>query len=611
MVRIELGELDHAALVEDPQTAVEDVADHLEPGACEATRHLPQAAVFFEDVVGRDLARVAHDEAAVEVGLVVGEAQGAAGLPALPWGVALQGLVGCVVVAVEEVAKAKGQGAEIGIHVGGAVQGTQHLVLRGTVEALDGAAPCRVAGRAVDQPGAEPALDHGEGVGGDEAGTPVEVEQVRQPVPPREVVEPVQEEGGRLHGAHERVQTVAGGVVQEEERDPAQAGASGPEVFAVTQHALHTVRIAPPPRVTLPLARTGPGRQVHAPAGPPGRGAVHRETGGQDALDPRPAQQLGNTGPWVLLLLGAQEHDELLAQGERGVGPLPAPGREGLEAAHGVGRAPALERAYAEAHRTAVRMGMLPPGDLAQGRSSPPPTQHERLDLGEHRVAQERLGGGSGRRTRRTGRVVHEPEHRAVPYGPAPRKVVGGGLRPRGRAAPGRSGPTERGDRPRTHVPRAASQRRGRAHRPPTWPAARIRSSRAPSTGTARSTARTAAPRIVQLPAHSRAAPRSLSVGTPSRVAIRSRAPSAISAWTPTSRPASSNRRPWVRRRRGSSAGLSDGHRSPPAASTAAANSVASHGGAPVAASRSSPPDRLDATAASRPYGTCPGGYNV
>lgn len=119
-VGVEFGEFDHASIMEDPDPAIEDVAGYLDPGAGQATGRFPEPAVGLNDVIGRHFPGLANHEAAVEVGGVFGEAKGTSRLPALPGGVASQGLVGGVVVAVEEVAEAQREGARVRIDVGGA-----------------------------------------------------------------------------------------------------------------------------------------------------------------------------------------------------------------------------------------------------------------------------------------------------------------------------------------------------------------------------------------------------------------------------------------------------------------------------------------------------------
>ena len=72
--------------------------------------------------------------------------------------------MGRVVVALEVVAQAQGEGLVVGIDVRRPVEAAQRLVVGGAVETLDGAAPRRVSPLAVDEPGAESAFDHGQGV---------------------------------------------------------------------------------------------------------------------------------------------------------------------------------------------------------------------------------------------------------------------------------------------------------------------------------------------------------------------------------------------------------------------------------------------------------------
>jgi len=82
----------------DPEAAVEDMAHDLDVLVAQSPGRFPEAAVHFDDVVAGHLARLAHDEAAVELVLVIGEAQGASLLPTLPGGVAVEGLVRGVVL---------------------------------------------------------------------------------------------------------------------------------------------------------------------------------------------------------------------------------------------------------------------------------------------------------------------------------------------------------------------------------------------------------------------------------------------------------------------------------------------------------------------------------
>ena len=178
---IQLGQLDHAPLVLNPQPPVEHVARHLDPTAGAAARRFPQPTVGLDDVIVGDLVHGAHHEAAIQIGLVGGEAQLPSLLPALARGSVLaERLVRGVVVAVQEVAQAQRECLASGVHVGGAVEGTQHLIVSGAVEALDGAVALGIPGGAVDQQGAQAALDHGQGVVGDEARAFVQVVQIRK-----------------------------------------------------------------------------------------------------------------------------------------------------------------------------------------------------------------------------------------------------------------------------------------------------------------------------------------------------------------------------------------------------------------------------------------------
>ena len=86
--------------------------------------------------------------------------------------------MGRVVVALQVVTQAQGEGLVVGIDVGRSVEAAQRLLVGGAVEALDGAAPRRVSRLAVDEPGAESALDHGQGVSGDKTSPVIQVEQV-------------------------------------------------------------------------------------------------------------------------------------------------------------------------------------------------------------------------------------------------------------------------------------------------------------------------------------------------------------------------------------------------------------------------------------------------
>ena len=106
-LRIHLGELDHAPLVLNPPPTVEHVARHLDPTGCAAARRFPQPTVGLDDMIVGDLVHGAHYEAAVQIGVVGGEAQTPSLLPALARGdILAQGLVRGVVVALQEVVQA-------------------------------------------------------------------------------------------------------------------------------------------------------------------------------------------------------------------------------------------------------------------------------------------------------------------------------------------------------------------------------------------------------------------------------------------------------------------------------------------------------------------------
>ena len=78
--------------------------------------------------------------------------------------------------------QAQGQRLTGGIYLEGPVQGSQQLLAGGTVEALQGAVALGVLGPPVDQPCPQRALYHLKGVGGDEPGASVQVQQLRQPM---------------------------------------------------------------------------------------------------------------------------------------------------------------------------------------------------------------------------------------------------------------------------------------------------------------------------------------------------------------------------------------------------------------------------------------------
>jgi hypothetical protein len=69
-VEIEFGQLDHAALAEDPEAVVEGVTGDLGPAITQSAGRFPGLAIDLDDVVLRDLALLVDDEAAVEIGLV-------------------------------------------------------------------------------------------------------------------------------------------------------------------------------------------------------------------------------------------------------------------------------------------------------------------------------------------------------------------------------------------------------------------------------------------------------------------------------------------------------------------------------------------------------------
>jgi hypothetical protein len=205
--------------------------------------------------------------------------------------------------------------------------------------------PLRVLLLAVDQPGTKPALDDGEGVVRFEAWASVQVQKVHQTMAAHEVVQTPQEQLRRLRRADEHVEAVAGGVVDEKERDASQACIAGPKVLAVAQHALHPVRIAPATHVSLTLARAHAGGQLHPFAGAPGRAAVDGLPVGDNATDLCASEQLRHRGAGVTLLFGAEEGDEPFGQRDRCLGPAAAFRLEGAKAALSVCGPPTLNGA--------------------------------------------------------------------------------------------------------------------------------------------------------------------------------------------------------------------------------------------------------------------------
>ena len=204
--------------------------------------------------------------------------------------------------------------SQAGVHVGGAVEGTQHLIVSGAVEALDGAVALGIPGGAVDQQGAQSALDHGQGVLGDEARAFVQVVQIRKAVVHDHLVEGTQEQFAGLCRAHQHLQAVAGGIVEEEQRHPPQTRRAGAEMGAVGKHALHALGIPPAPRVRLAFVRSLARRQAYPPTGAPHRGAIDLGVDRDDAALARSAHQFRHRGARITLLLGAQKGDQFRTQ---------------------------------------------------------------------------------------------------------------------------------------------------------------------------------------------------------------------------------------------------------------------------------------------------------
>ena len=183
----------------------------------------------------------------------------------------------------------------------------------GAVEALDGAVAFGIPAGAVDQQAAQAALDHGHGIEGDEARSFVEEEKISQAMPHDHLVSAREQLAG-LRGAHQHLQAVTGGVVEEEQRHPAQTRRAGTEMLAVGEHALHALHIAPAPHVALTLVRSLARRQAHPPARAPHGGAIDLQVNRDDAEFARAAHQFRRRGAWVTLLLSTQEDDQLRAQ---------------------------------------------------------------------------------------------------------------------------------------------------------------------------------------------------------------------------------------------------------------------------------------------------------
>ena len=166
----------------------------------------------------------------------------------------------------------------------------------------------------MDQQGAQAALDHGLGIVGVEARSFVEEEQISQAVPHDHLVEGAQEQLAGLRGAHPHLQAVARGIVDEEQRHPAQTRRAGAEMLAVGEHALHALGILPAPRVALTLVRSLPRRQAQPSARAPHGGAIDLQVDRDDAAFACAAHQFRRRGARITPLLGAQEGDQLHAQ---------------------------------------------------------------------------------------------------------------------------------------------------------------------------------------------------------------------------------------------------------------------------------------------------------
>ena len=135
-VHIKLGELHHAALVQDPISVVQKVSGHFGPGATQTPRRLPELAIDLDNVIGGDLAWFAYDEAAIEIRMIFGESQRASCFPALPGRVAGKRLVGGIIIAVDEVTNSQGQRVAVRIDLDATVQRPQQLFVYSAVKAL-------------------------------------------------------------------------------------------------------------------------------------------------------------------------------------------------------------------------------------------------------------------------------------------------------------------------------------------------------------------------------------------------------------------------------------------------------------------------------------------
>ena len=182
----------------------------------------------------------------------------------------------------------------------------------------------------------------------------VQVVQIRAAVVHDHFVEAAQERFAGLRGAHHRLEAVAGGIVEEEQRAPAQAQPrrAGAEVLAVGEHALHALGVAPAPGVAITLVRSHARRQAHPPAHPPAgaphRGAIDLQVDRDDAALARPAHQFRYRCARITLLLGAHKGDQLGAQRHRRRDTGARLWLQGGQAAGGPGTTPALQGAYAD-----------------------------------------------------------------------------------------------------------------------------------------------------------------------------------------------------------------------------------------------------------------------
>src|SRR6266536_1025002 len=238
-------ELHEAAFVEKEQAAaVEELPSQDDLLAVMAPRHLVEDGVDRHHVVPGHRPGEVHFELHPEGFDALGKTE-LFGIPqkAIEGRLFVEALVGTVVVLrVGVVLKPQLEGAELGIDVGTQVKTAEDIVTGGLVELLDLAVALRVGLFAVDEDGAE-AIDHGEGVLGDEARALVEVDGHEEPVLEDELIEPALEEEGVFGRADHGVKEEARRIVDEEHRHSASPGHSGPEVLPVTQDHVHAVGI--------------------------------------------------------------------------------------------------------------------------------------------------------------------------------------------------------------------------------------------------------------------------------------------------------------------------------------------------------------------------------